>query len=145
MKNFLIKEVNIARYIFLSFILFISFLILSILILLFGIKIDLNLLIITNTLVYTFIILPKIKKVSSNDLTIKINNQSIYIDKFKIDKTKISCVKIVSKFIIFPKIIIALNNGEKHNLRISKPELDYFALVDELSKINISKTNSLKN
>ncbi len=145
MKSYLVKEINLTKYIFLIFISFIVISILSILIILFGIKINPNLLIISNSLVFTFIILPRIKKVSSKDLTIKINNQSIYIDKLKIDISKINYVKVVYKFIRFPKIIIVSNNGDKYNLRIIKPEFDYITLIDEISKTNISKTNSSKN
>lgn len=139
MKSYLVKEINLTKYIFLLFISFIAISILSIIIIFVEIKIDVNLLIIVNALIFTFIILPRIKKVSSNDLTIKINNQSIYIDKFEINITKIDFIKIAYKLTIFPKLIIGLKNNNKHSFRILKLDADYHSLEYDLNNIKISK------
>lgn len=139
MKNYLVKKIHLAKYIFLIIVLFIAISILAILINHLTFNIDVNLILIIDALVFAFLILPKIKKTSSTDLVIKISKEKICFNEFKIDITKIDYIKIVYEFIIFPKIIIGFNNGNKHSFRIMKFEADYHSLVNELNIINNSK------
>ena len=139
MKNYLVKKIHLAKYIFLLIVLFIAISILTLLINHLIFKIDVSLILIINALVFAFLILPKIKKTSSTDLIIRISNEKICFNEFQIDITKIDYIKIAYEFTVLPKIIIGFKNGNKNSFRILKPEADYHSVVNELNIINNSK------
>lgn len=139
MKSYLVKKIHLKKYLFLLIISFLAISILTILINQLTIGIEPNIILIFNAIVFAFFILPKIKKASSIDLIVKINNQKIHINEFELELTKIDSIKINFEFTISPKIVIGFNNGDKYTFRVLKPAADYLSLVNELNIINNSK------
>lgn len=138
MKDYLVKKINLTKYIFLFSISFTLIFALTFLLNKY-LKADPNLLLIINSIIFIFLVLPNIKKKNSVDLTIKISSQEIYSSDFQIDIRKIDYIETKYKFTKFPKITIGLNNGEKYIFRVINNEYDYQGLINELNTINNSK------
>lgn len=139
MKNYLVRKINLSKYIFLFII---SFLFISIILFFINyliIKADSNLVLIFNAVIFVFLVLPKIKKISSDELIIKISNKKIIFNELEIDITKINEIKITYEFTVFPKIKIRYNNDNVKCFRVVKLEADYLTFIYTLKNINKTK------